>query len=501
VLTLLVASIRSTPAPALGHLLLGFNTEVSPEDWDRTTLHPREEFSCLTVVLQQLMHDPELHLLQPTLHSRMLQLLHIIAEDPATAEPVAHLLVGPQAFAGELLPQLAGLLLQALPGDPQVFVGHQENLNGGSPPDDPGILGLVAALRQRAYIMRIFALLMLRCNDEDVVRQLLGMLLTAGTQGSMYAGSRALPPLLQQLLPHLCKVEAPEASLDRIPLQDQITLDGLPIVKALQQQARLEALGLVTQDWADQVVFNFDELQALLWQWLDQYRMAAQQRGPAAEQEGYAAVIRVYEYAQQQNAWLMVSGGCWGRVTAILPCGWWLITWCTGSRHHLLTRCGSVHCCAGDHIQGLYQLMFDRLEGNWLAVSVGRVMPRALLTLNATAVFCLAVTPPARRPAGCCHCVEAAGGGALHPQLPAAQRRHVRGRRRAAAGGAAPAAQPTQSAVSTQGARAGGAAGWQLPGAAGEAAGAGGGRAGGRRGSGWCEPGEAPGDTLPLPHS
>lgn len=308
VLNLLVASIRSTPAPALGHLLLGFSTEVSPEDWYRTALHPREEFSCLTVVLQQLQHDPELHLLQPTLHSRMLQLLHIIAEDPWTAEPVAQLLVGLQAFAGELLPQLAGLLLQALPGDHQVYVGHLENLNGITMPEDPGVLGLVAALRQRAYIMRIFALLMLRCNDEDVVRQLLSMLLTAGTQGSMYVGSRALPPLLQQLLPHLCKVEAPEASLDRIPLQDQITIDGLPIVKALQQQARLEAVGLVTQDWADQTVFNFDGLHSLLTQWLESYKVAQQQRGPAAEQEGVAAVSGVFDYAQRQNAWLVVSG-------------------------------------------------------------------------------------------------------------------------------------------------------------------------------------------------
>lgn len=53
-LDVMLGTLNNCPAPALGHLLLGFDTTAPPQDWYRQTLQPHVEFTCMSVLLRAL---------------------------------------------------------------------------------------------------------------------------------------------------------------------------------------------------------------------------------------------------------------------------------------------------------------------------------------------------------------------------------------------------------------------------------------------------------------
>jgi hypothetical protein len=60
--------------------------------------------------------EPDLHLRKPALFAKCLQLLYCIAELPLTCEALFSLLQPSDETYGQLLPQLGGMLVEALPG-------------------------------------------------------------------------------------------------------------------------------------------------------------------------------------------------------------------------------------------------------------------------------------------------------------------------------------------------------------------------------------------------
>ena len=54
ILDLILSSLETVEPPTLGHLMLGFETGVNPLEWYKIGLLPRHEFSCLTVIIDQL---------------------------------------------------------------------------------------------------------------------------------------------------------------------------------------------------------------------------------------------------------------------------------------------------------------------------------------------------------------------------------------------------------------------------------------------------------------
>lgn len=111
-LDVILGTLNNCPAPALGHLLLGFDTTAPPQDWYQQTLQ-LAEFTCMTVLLRALQATP-LQTQKPVLYAKCLQLLQAVAAAPLTCEPVFRLL-HPQEPNGQLLPGLAGVLLEPLP--------------------------------------------------------------------------------------------------------------------------------------------------------------------------------------------------------------------------------------------------------------------------------------------------------------------------------------------------------------------------------------------------
>jgi hypothetical protein len=104
---------------------------------------------------------------RPGLYAKALRLALALASDPTTAEPVARLLLPGQPAEG-LLPHLGALLRAPLPPLAPLPGG------GGGPPG--GVHAAVSALRQRAYVLRWYALTLFACRRRDLRAPLLATL-------------------------------------------------------------------------------------------------------------------------------------------------------------------------------------------------------------------------------------------------------------------------------------------------------------------------------------
>lgn len=144
-------------------------------------------------------------------------------------------------------------------------------------------------MHQRGYVLRLFALALLRCEQSIMVEPLLAALLDAAravtyieelgfnppqqnggpgfgsgfhpAAGANPYGSGSAPPALLALQ-HICNVAVQEPSLRDIPaelqqLQNDMTVDDVSVNKLLTQPAVMEACGVVTQDDHGQPVFDF----------------------------------------------------------------------------------------------------------------------------------------------------------------------------------------------------------------------------------------------------
>lgn len=160
-----------------------------------------------------------LPVVKPMLYCKCLQLMYNLAANPVTADPIARLM-HPKEL-GPVLPNLSTLLTAELP--PSV------------PSDD--VISLAAALRQRAYIMKWYALTLLRQDDWDVVEAaLIGLysrqaaqeeLMEGTTTGAYANGNGALRTGTDSLVPvlHLLQTVAclapEEPSLATISSEEQ----------------------------------------------------------------------------------------------------------------------------------------------------------------------------------------------------------------------------------------------------------------------------------------
>ena len=185
------------------------------------------------IFLVCLQNSPDLHILKPALYTKCLQLIYIICQDPLTAEPIANLFV-PGRFAEQLLPHIGSLLGQPLPtADAGTAVaaaagGHSQLAND--------VHVMVAALRQRAFTLKLYSQMLLQCQQGEFLEQLLSALLIrddgdeafggwggAGAGGLGFRpGMDGLVPTLLQLLPAVCKDDPQDGSLSEISMQVSI---------------------------------------------------------------------------------------------------------------------------------------------------------------------------------------------------------------------------------------------------------------------------------------
>ncbi|KAF8066245.1 NUP205 [Scenedesmus sp. PABB004] len=302
-LDVMLGTLRGSPPPTLGHLLLGFDTTAPPADWARVGLAPQLEFTCMTVLLRALQAAP-LQRLKPALYAKALQLLYAVAAEPLTCEPAFRLL-HPAEAAGGLLPGLGALLLEPLDGEG----AHA-----------------VASLRQRAYVLRLYALALLRCEQRAMLEPLLAALLCppgaggapgspgtprGGAGGGGFGGGAA--PAALAALQAICRVPLAEPSLKDVPgellaLQQEMAADDVSVYALLTQPAAMEAAGLVVADDYGQPIFDFAVLQRLLHERYDEYVAKAGGRGGEREALARCAVAAAFAHAQQVNAHALLAG-------------------------------------------------------------------------------------------------------------------------------------------------------------------------------------------------
>jgi hypothetical protein len=176
-----------------------------------------------------LQNSPDLHLLKPALYTKFLQLVYMVCQDYLTADPISSLLL-PGQYAEHLLPRIAALLAQPLPATDAATAaaagGAQSQLTND-------VHVMVAALRQRAFTLKLYSQMLLQCQQGEFLEQLLAALLRRddvdeglGGWGGLGAGALGfrpgtdgLVPALLQLLPVVCKDDPQEGSLSDIQMQ------------------------------------------------------------------------------------------------------------------------------------------------------------------------------------------------------------------------------------------------------------------------------------------
>ncbi|KAF6258705.1 hypothetical protein COO60DRAFT_1638930 [Scenedesmus sp. NREL 46B-D3] len=282
-LDVMLGSLETTAPPSLGHLLLGFDTTAVPGEWCRQPLAPSVDFTCMTVLL------------------RALQLLYAVAAAPLTCEPVFRLLCPPEA-SSVLLPALGVLLLEPLAAD-----------------DAAGVHAQVASLRQRAYVLRLYALTLLRCEVPAMLEPN-GQAPQHPQQNGLWSGVGSHNPLQPHSMPaalralqQICSVVLQEPSLKDVPpellqLQQDMAVDDVSVAMLLTQPAAMELCGVVTQDDYGQPVFDFGVLQRLLHERFEEYVAKTGGRGGPGEKLARDAVAAAFTYAQRVNAHALVAG-------------------------------------------------------------------------------------------------------------------------------------------------------------------------------------------------
>lgn len=137
----------------------------------------------------------------------------------------------------------------------------------------------VAALRQRAFALRMYALILLRCEQASMLEPVLAALLGAASPAAAaaaaaggYANGAATAAALNPYttasggaamlaLQHICSVTLPEPRMDMPAdvqqLQQDMTVDDVSVAALLTQPAIMEASGVITRDDYGQGIFNF----------------------------------------------------------------------------------------------------------------------------------------------------------------------------------------------------------------------------------------------------
>jgi hypothetical protein len=146
--------------PCVTHLLMGYDVGADPSAIERGVLLPRPQHSCLYVVLEALQKDGfSLAAAKPEQYAQCLQLLYELAASPASSAPMLHLL-SPASGGGALLADLCEVLVSELP-----------------PPDPETAHELTARLRQKACLLQLQALQLLRAERPEAVQPLIEALL------------------------------------------------------------------------------------------------------------------------------------------------------------------------------------------------------------------------------------------------------------------------------------------------------------------------------------
>ena len=265
---------------------------------------------------------------RPGLYAKMLRLMLALASDPATAEATARLLLPGEAAEG-LLPRLGALLVAPLP---PLAAAPADGAGAGAAA--AGVHAVVSALRQRAYILRWYALALYSLRRRDVRAPILAALFAppgggaSGGAGALFgdafgaapeaagAGGAALAALAA-----VAGLDVPEPSVKDLPPEDLRVADEMVVadvsVRALLTGPRvIEQLGLVTADAAGQPVFDFDALAAALHERFEDYVARGGGRGGAAEAAAASAVRAALRYAQRVNAYALVTGAQYGALAA-----------------------------------------------------------------------------------------------------------------------------------------------------------------------------------------
>lgn len=137
----------------------------------------------------------------------------------------------------------------------------------------------VAALRQRAFLLQLYGLALLRCKQTAMLEPLLAALVGASSSTAALAASTsgyannngaaaALHPYASAsgsaallALQHVCGVALPQQGID-IPndlqqIQAEMIVDDISVAMLLSQPSVMESSGVVTTDDYGQPVFDF----------------------------------------------------------------------------------------------------------------------------------------------------------------------------------------------------------------------------------------------------
>lgn len=135
----------------------------------------------------------------------------------------------------------------------------------------------VAALRQRAALLQVYSLALLRYKLPSMLEPLLAVLVgpgsgvaatAAGAAGYSNSASAALHPYASAsgtaallALQHICGVALPQQGIE-IPaelqqIQQEMTVDDISVAALLSQPSVMESAGVVTTDEYGQPVFDF----------------------------------------------------------------------------------------------------------------------------------------------------------------------------------------------------------------------------------------------------
>jgi hypothetical protein len=136
----------------------------------------------------------------------------------------------------------------------------------------------VAALRQRAALLQLYALVLLRSMQEAMVEPVLAALVGAssaaaavtasasgysnGTAAAVHPYAPASGAAALQALQHICGVTLPQQGIDIRPdllqVQQEMVVDNISVASLFSQPSAMEGTGVVTTDEYGQPRFDFE---------------------------------------------------------------------------------------------------------------------------------------------------------------------------------------------------------------------------------------------------
>lgn len=357
ILGLLLAAADASASPNLAHLLMGYDPSISASGVPESVLMPVQEFSCLTVIIDALARrSRSLAATKPRLYMHCLHLLHRLAADPVAGPPMLQHLT-PAAGGNDLVTVLHALVTEPLP---PLEAAHD----------------LVAALHQRAHLLRIEALLLLRIPDAAPARVLAQCLIdptsavsaaASDAEGLMAASTvtttaggaaAALLAPLQQV----ARLAPPEPHITDLPpeerrLQQEMSVGDVSVDMLLTNETVMRQAGVLVESDTGVAIFHFGVLKQLLKERYDDYVVRTRGGGAGVAAAGAdaarEAVASAFRYAQQYNQYALVAGA-----QAALVGGWAQLVQVLFTRQYGLL--GSL--VDGSPADGLFQVLLLSLE-------------------------------------------------------------------------------------------------------------------------------------------